>query len=172
LPNGDPVRKVSVISRGQAGGYTLKMPTEDKHYHTLAQFKDELAMMMGGYVVEKLIFGDQMLSTGPSSDLTNATKVAHDMVVRYGMSAMGPRTFGDQQEMVFLGREISEQRNYSEKTAEGIDREVGDLLAEAEKRAKQVVETHRPQMEDMVKELMEKETIEQDDINRILGPRQ
>lgn len=172
LPNGDPVRKVSVISRGQAGGYTLKMPTEDKHYHTLAQFKDELAMMMGGYVVEKLIFGDQMLSTGPSSDLTNATKVAHDMVVRYGMSAMGPRTFGDQQEMVFLGREISEQRNYSEKTAEGIDREVGELLAEAEKRAKQVVETHRPQMEDMVKELMEKETIEQDDINRILGPRQ
>ncbi len=172
LPNGDPVRKVSVISRGQAGGYTLKMPTEDKHYHTLAQFKDELAMMMGGYVVEKLIFGDQMLSTGPSSDLTNATKVAYDMVVRYGMSAMGPRTFGDQQEMVFLGREISEQRNYSEKTAEGIDREVGELLAEAEKRAKQVVESHRPQMEEMVKELMEKETIEQDDINRILGPRQ
>ncbi len=172
LPNGDPVRKVSVISRGQAGGYTLKMPTEDKHYHTLAQFKDELAMMMGGYVVEKLIFGDQMLSTGPSSDLTSATKVAHDMVVRYGMSAMGPRTFGDQQEMVFLGREITEQRNYSEKTAEGIDKEVGELLAEAEKRAKQVVESHRPQMEDMVKELMEKETIEQDDINRILGSRQ
>jgi cell division protease FtsH len=172
LPNGDPVRKVSVISRGQAGGYTLKMPTEDKHYHTLAQFKDELAMMMGGYVVEKLIFGDQMLSTGPSSDLTSATKVAHDMVVRYGMSGMGPRTFGDHQEMVFLGREISEQRDYSEKTAEGIDREVTELLAEAEKRAKEVVESHRPQMEEMVKELMEKETIEQDDINRILGPRQ
>jgi cell division protease FtsH len=171
LPNGDPVRKVSVISRGSAGGYTLKMPTEDKHYHTVAQFKDELAMMMGGYVVEKLIFGDEMLSTGPSSDLANATKVARNMVVRYGMSTMGPRTFGEPQETVYLGREISEQREYSEKTAEAIDREVSMLLLEAEKRAKEVVESHRPQMEDLVKELMEKETVEQEGVDRILGPR-
>jgi cell division protease FtsH len=172
LVNGDPVRKVSIISRGAAGGYTLKMPTEDKHYHTVVQFKDELAMMMGGYVVEKLIFGDGMLSTGPSSDLTSATKVAHNMVVKYGMSAMGPRTFGDHQEMVFLGREISEQRDYSEKTAEAIDREVTNLLAEAEKRAKEVVESHRPQLEAMVAELMEKETIEQEGVDRIFGARQ
>lgn len=171
LPNGDPVRKVSVISRGSAGGYTLKMPTEDKHYHTVAQFKDELAMMMGGYVVEKLIFGDEMLSTGPSSDLTSATKVARNMVVRYGMSGMGPRTFGEAQETVYMGREISEQREYSEKTAEAIDREVTTLLAEAEKRAKEVVESHRPQMEDLVKELMEKETVEQEGVERILGAR-
>ena len=168
----DPVRKVSVISRGQAGGYTLKMPTEDKYYHTLAQFRDELAMMLGGYVVEKTIFGDGMISTGPSSDLTNATKVAHDMVVRYGMSVLGPRTFGDHQEMVFLGREITEQRDYSEKTAEGIDKEVSNFLAEAEKRAKVIVDSHRQQLDDLVKELMEKETIEQEEIQRILGPRQ
>lgn len=172
LPHGDPVRKVSIISRGSAGGYTLKMPTEDKHYHTLAQFKDELAMMMGGYVVEKLIFGDEMLSTGPSSDLSNATKVAHDMVVRYGMSAMGPRTFGDHQEMVFLGREITEQRDYSEKTAEAIDKEVSSLLAEAEKRAKEVVEKRKDKLEEMVAELMVKETLEQEDVNRIFGARQ
>ncbi|MBI2037528.1 MAG: ATP-dependent zinc metalloprotease FtsH [Candidatus Magasanikbacteria bacterium] len=172
MAHGDPVRKVSVISRGQAGGYTLKMPTEDKHYHTLAQFKDELAMMLGGYVVEKAIFGDNMLSTGPSSDLVNATKVAHDMVVRYGMSTMGPRTFGDHQEMVFLGREITEQRDYSEKTAEAIDREVSGFLAEAEKRAKEVIDNRSPQLEAMVKELMEKETLEQEDVERILGPRQ
>jgi hypothetical protein len=172
LPHGDPVRKVSIISRGSAGGYTLKMPTEDKHYHTLAQFKDELAMMMGGYVVEKLIFGDEMLSTGPSSDLSNATKVAHDMVVRYGMSAMGPRTFGDHQEMVFLGREITEQRDYSEKTAEAIDKEVSSLLAEAEKRAKEVVEKRKDKLEEMVAELMVKETLEQEDVDRIFGARQ
>lgn len=172
LAHGDPVRKVSIISRGSAGGYTLKMPTEDKHYHTLAQFKDELAMMMGGYVAEKMIFGEQMLSTGPSSDLSKATKVAHDMVVRYGMSAMGPRTFGDHQEMVFLGKEITEHRDYSEKTAEAIDGEVSNLLAEAEKRAKEVLETRRTQMEELVKELMEKETVEQEAVNRILGPRQ
>ena len=147
------------------------MPTEDKHYHTVAQFKDELAMMMGGYVVEKLIFGDEMLSTGPSSDLTSATKVARNMVVRYGMSGMGPRTFGEAQETIYMGREVSEQREYSEKTAEAIDREVTTLLAEAEKRAKEVVESHRPQMEDLVKELMEKETVEQEGVERLLGPR-
>lgn len=171
LANGDPVRKVSIISRGSAGGYTLKMPTEDKHYHTVAQFKDELAMMMGGYVVEKMIFGDEMLSTGPSSDLNNATKVAHDMVVRYGMSGMGPRTFGDQQEMVFLGREITEQRNYSEKTAEAIDKEVSTLLVEAERRAKEVVEKYRQKLDEMVAELVEKETLEQEDVDRIFGAR-
>lgn len=168
----DPVRKVSVISRGSAGGYTLKMPTEDKHYHTLAQFRDELAMMLGGYVVEKLVFGDDMISTGPSSDLKNATQVAQNMVTRYGMSALGTRTFGDHPEMVFLGGGMPEQKDYSEKTAEAIDKEVSNFLAEAEKRAKEVVVSHRQQLEDMTKELMEKETIEQEDIERILGPRQ
>ncbi len=172
LAHGDPVRKVSVISRGQAGGYTLKMPTEDKHYHTLAEFRDELAMMMGGYVVEKMIFGDHMLSTGPSSDISKATKVARDMVARYGMSSIGPRTFGEPQEAVFLGgRDMADQRDYSEKTAEAIDAAVASFLAEAEKRAQEVLQAHRPQMEEMVKELMEKETIEQEDVDRILGPR-
>ncbi len=168
----DPVRKVSVISRGSAGGYTLKMPTEDKHYHTLAQFRDELAMMLGGYVVEKLIFGDGMISTGPSSDLKSATQVAQGMVTRYGMSALGTRTFGDHPEMVFLGGGMPEQKDYSEKTAEAIDKEISNFLMEAEKRAKEVVESHSSQLEEMVKELMTKETLEQDDIVRILGPRQ
>lgn len=167
----DPVRKVSVISRGSAGGYTLKMPTEDKYYHTLAQFRDELAMMLGGYVVEKTIFGDGMISTGPLSDLKSATQVAQDMVTRYGMSTLGPRTFGDHQETVFLGGGKSDQKDYSEKTAEAIDKEVSAFLAEAEKRAKAVVDSHRDQLDEMVKELMVKETLEQDDIVRILGAR-
>ena len=170
LPNCDPVRKVSIISRGQAGGYTLKMPSEDRHYHTLAQFKDELAMTMGGYVVEKLIFGDEMLSTGPSSDLKNATRIAKDMVTRYGMSEkLGARTFGEHEELIFLGREIHEQQDYSDKTAEEIDKEISALISEAEKRAKQIIEKNRDKMESLVKTLLEKETIEQEEIAKVLG---
>jgi cell division protease FtsH len=172
LPNCDPVRKVSIISRGQAGGYTLKMPAEDKHYQTYAQFKDELAMMMGGYVTEKMIYGDDQISTGPSSDLRNATRVARDMVTRYGMSdKLGPRTFGEHEEMIFLGREIHEQVDYSDKTAELIDQEVGGLLEEAKKRAGKVIADNREKMDKMVEVLLVKETIEQEEIGEILGER-
>lgn len=173
LPNCDPVRKVSIISRGRAGGYTLKMPTEDKHYHTLAQFRDELAMSLGGYVVEKLVFGEDQISTGPSSDLKNATHLAHDMVVRYGMSQkLGPRTFGDYGENIFLGGRTGEEKDYSEKTAEHIDEEVMNLVTEAEKRAKETVIKHRDKLENMVKVLLEKETIEQEEIEKIMGEKQ
>ncbi|HRY36613.1 MAG TPA: ATP-dependent zinc metalloprotease FtsH [Candidatus Magasanikbacteria bacterium] len=168
LPDCDQVRKVSIISRGQAGGYTLKMPSEDKHYYTLSQFKDELAMMLGGYVVEKMIYGENNVSTGPSSDLKNATRVARDMVVRYGMSPLGPRTFGEHEEMIFLGKEIHEQQDYSDKTAERIDEEVSKLLTEAEKRAKDILESKKESLEKMVAVLMEKETIEQEEIKSIL----
>lgn len=172
MAHGDPIRKVSIISRGNAGGYTLKMPTEDKHYHTLAQFKDELAMMMGGYIVEKMIFGDEMISTGPSSDLRNATRVARDMVMRYGMSdKLGARTYGEREEMIFLGKEIHEQQDYSDKTAELIDKEVGEILAEAEKRARETVASNREALDKIVAALMEKETIEQEEIDVILGAR-
>lgn len=170
LPHCDQVRKVSIISRGSAGGYTLKMPSEDRHYNTLAQFKDELAMMLGGYVVEKMIFGDDMISTGPSSDLKNATKVARDMVTRYGMSdKLGPRTFGEHEEMIFLGREIHEERDYSDKTAEQIDNEVGVIISEAYKKAEQVLAKNKAKLEEMVGALMKEETIEQDRIKEIMG---
>lgn len=170
LPHCDQVRKVSIVSRGQAGGYTLKMPSEDRHYHTLAQFKDELAMMLGGYVVEKMIFGEDMVSTGPSSDLRNATRVARDMVTRYGMSdKLGARTFGEREEMIFLGREIHEQVDYSDKTAEDIDLEIKKLIDEAQKRAKEILAANREKMENMVAVLLEKETIEQEDIKKIMA---
>jgi cell division protease FtsH len=173
LPNCDPVRKVSIISRGRAGGYTLKMPTEDKHYHTLAQFRDELAMSLGGYVVEKLIFGEDQISTGPSSDLKSATHLAHDMVVRYGMSQkLGPRTFGDYGENVFLGGRTGEEKDYSEKTAEQIDEEVKHLVVEAEKLAKETVIKNREKLDKMVAVLLEKETIEQEEIEAIMGVKQ
>lgn len=168
LKHGDPIRKVSIISRGMAGGYTLKMPTEDKRYHTMAQFKDDLAMALGGYVAEKMIFGEEFVSTGPSSDLRNATKLANSMVTQYGMSVLGPRTFGEHEEMIFLGREIHEERDYSDKTAEEIDKQVIGLLKEAEERAKKVLADNRDKMERMVAALMEKETIEEAEIKAVM----
>jgi cell division protease FtsH len=172
LQNCDPVRKVSIISRGQAGGYTLNMPTEDKHYRTLAQFKDELAMMLGGYVVEKMVFGDEMVSTGPSSDLRNATRTARDMITRYGMSdKLGPRTFGEREEMIFLGKEIHEQRDYSEKIAEEIDKELRQLLSDAENTAKKIVEQNKTKLDSLVDVLLKKETVEQEELVEILGER-
>jgi cell division protease FtsH len=168
LPNCDPVRKVSIISRGQAGGYTLKMPNEDRHYHTLAQFKDELAMTLGGYVVEQTIFGD--ISTGPASDLRQATHIAKDMVTRYGMSEkLGPRTFGEREELIFLGREIHEQQDYSDKTAEEIDKEVIDLVNEAKKRAEEIITTKREKLDKLVEVLLVKETVEQEELKEVLG---
>lgn len=170
LPHCDPVRKVSIISRGSAGGYTLKMPSEDKHYRTLAHFKDDLAMALGGYVAEKMIFGDNEVSTGPASDLKNATRLARDMVMRYGMSeTLGPRTFGEHEEMIFLGREIHEERDYSDKTADLIDNEIKKLIHDAETTAHKVLSVSREAMERLVVALLEKETIEQEEIEAIMG---
>ena len=170
LPHGDPVRKVSIISRGQAGGYTLKMPDYDRHYHTLAQFKDELAMSLGGYVAEKLFFGDAYVSTGPSSDLKNATHIAHNMITRYGMSdTLGPRTFGEQEDLVFMGGRTGEERDFSDKTAEVIDAEIKRLMVEAEATAKKTIEANRATLEKMVAVLLQKETLEQSEIEAIMG---
>jgi len=168
-PNCDPVRKVSIIARGPAGGYTLKTPDTDRHYRTLAEFKDELAMSLGGYAVEKMIFGAADVSTGPSADLREATKIAHDMVTRYGMSALGPRTFGEHDDFIFLGREIHEERDYSDRTAEAIDTEVSNFLKEAEEKAAGLLASHHEKLEKMVAVLMVKETIEQEEIKEIMA---
>ena len=170
LPNCDPIRKVSIIGRGLAGGYTLSMPEADKRYETLAQFRDEIAMCMGGFVAERKIYGGEQLSTGPSSDLKKATQLATAMVTRYGMSdALGPRVYAENEEMIFLAQEIHEKKNYSEKTAEMIDKEINALLEEAKVRAEEVIVTHRAAMDMLVKELMAKETVEQTEFKRIMG---
>lgn len=166
-PHCDPVRKISIIGRGQAGGYTLNTPTEDKRYRTLNEFKDDLAMILGGYVVEKMIFGD--ISTGPSNDLRKATELARDMVTRYGMSKLGPRTFGKHEDMIFLGRDIHEQRDYSEYTAEEIDKAIIDFINEAKQKANDVINKNKNEMNKLVEVLLEKETIEQKEIKYILG---
>ena len=129
LKDADPVQKVSIIARGFAGGYTMKLPNEDVHLKTRAQFMADLAMMMGGYASEKLTFGD--ISTGASNDLKEASDLARKLVTRYGMSELGPITFGKTEDMIFLGREITTDKNYSEKVAGEIDEQVKKFLTHA-----------------------------------------
>ena len=165
----DPVRKVSIIGRGTAGGYTLSMPTEDTRYQRIVQFKDGMAMMMGGYVAEQMIYGDDMLTTGPSSDLKKATQLAKKMVMQYGMSSkLGPRVYGENEEMIFLAQEIHDKKNYSEKTAELIDEEINRLLAEAKDRAKATLIEHKDATELLVKALLKTETVEQEEFDELM----
>lgn len=171
-PNCDPVRKVSIIGRGMAGGYTLSMPTEDVRYKTLIKFKDDLAMAMGGYVAERMIYGDTNLTTGPSSDLKQATAQATAMVMQYGMSdKLGPRQYGDNEGLIFLAEEIHQKKNYSEKTAEVIDAEINRYLDEAKAQAERILTEQRAVMDRLVKVLLEKETVEQEEFAEIVGPR-
>jgi len=138
-------------------------------YKTLAQFRDEMAMSMGGYVAERMIYGDENLSTGPSSDLKKATQLATAMVKRYGMSdILGPRMYGDNEEMIFLAQEIHDKKNYSEKTAERIDEEINRVLKEARDRAEQCMKDHKKEMDNLVKLLLKKETVEQDDFASLM----
>ena len=167
LPEADPVHKVTILSRGQAGGYTLKLPVEDKHLHSKGSFLDEIASAMGGYAAEKLVFGE--LTTGASNDLEKATKMARRLVTRYGMSeVMGPVVLGDQHENVFLGRDIGEQKNYSEATAQQIDAEVRRILVDAEARATQVMTQYRTYLDTIADRLVKEETLEQDAFTEIV----
>ena len=168
LPHADPVHKISIISRGNAGGYTIKLPDRDKHFHTKSEFLDDIAAVFGGYVVEKEIFGE--LSTGPSSDLKHATRLARSLVTQYGMSdKAGPSVYGVNEDLVFLGKEIHEQKNYSEETASLIDREVSRLLREGQERAKEVITKHRDKLDAIVEVLLEKESIEREELEKIVG---
>jgi len=170
LPDADPVQKVSIISRGQAAGYTLTHPTEDRSMQRRAEFKAKLAHALGGFVTEGEIFGDENLTTGASSDLEHATDLARRMVTAFGMSdKLGPRTYGKREEMIFLGKEIHHERDYSEKTAEIIDNEISALISEAKKTATDIVRKHRPDLEKIAKVLLEHETIEKDEFEKLLG---
>jgi cell division protease FtsH len=166
LPGADPVHKISIISRGQAAGYTLKLPLEDKHFHSRSEFLADLAVLLAGHTAEKEIFGE--VTTGASNDLKQATRLAKSLISEYGMSEkMGARTFGEKEEMIFLGREIREQRDYSEKTAEAIDEEIRTLIGEATKTAREIIRKKKNKMETIVKILLEKETIEKEEFEEI-----
>ncbi len=159
LPNADPPYKISIVSRGMAGGFTRFLPEEDRHLYSRSQFQDRLAAMLGGLVAEEMVYGEA--TTGPQDDISRATSIARQMVTQWGMSErLGPRTFGRKEELVFLGREISEQRNYSDKVAEEIDEEVRQIIDHAYQTAKKLLMEHREKLDAIVRTVLEEETIE------------
>ncbi len=158
LPKCDPVRKISIVARGMAGGYTIALPEADRYVLLRSKIEDDIAYALGGRAAEEIVFNE--VSTGASSDLETVTKMARAMVTRYGMSdIMGPLVYGRKEELVFLGKEIGEQRDYSEAVAHQIDDEVHRIVMQAYDRAKDVIQEHRIQMDRTVNYLMERETL-------------
>ncbi|MDO8516481.1 MAG: ATP-dependent zinc metalloprotease FtsH [bacterium] len=169
LKNTDPVHKVSIISRGMAGGYTLKLPIEEQRLKTKSQFLSDMAVMLAGFISEKITFDD--VSTGASNDLKEASELARKLVTKYGMSdALGPMTFGNGEEMVFLGREISTEKNYSEDVARQIDIETKLFISRAYAAAQTIITKNKKALTAVAKVLLEKETLEQEDFYAILKP--
>ena len=163
LPEADPVAKVTIVARGHSGGFTKTIPTEDRSLITRNQLEARLAMAMGGRVAEELVFGE--ITTGASNDLEQATNIAQTMVTRYGMSKkLGPRTFGKREEMVFLGREISEQRDYSDRVAKTIDEEIRRLIQTAYDTAKRILTEERVRLDHISDYLLEHETIDEEQV--------
>lgn len=168
LPHSDPVHKVSIVSRGRAGGYTLKVPSEDKHLRSKAEFETELAVLLGGYVAEKTVFKDT--TTGASNDLRVASNLARKMVTQFGMSdKLGPITFGEKEEQVFLGKEISHSKNYSETIAHQIDEEVSKLIHNALETTRRIITEKMATLEKIAKELVARETLEKDDFYALIS---
>jgi len=168
MPETEPVRKISIIARGMAAGYTLQMPSEERKMKTKTGFTSEISTFLGGYCAERIKFGE--MTTGASNDLSRSSAMARKLVKEYGMSSLGPISFGEKEELVFLGKEISEQRNYSEKIAERIDQEVDMIIKGAQKKAEIVLLKHRNLLDKVAKELIEKETIEREDFERLIKP--
>jgi len=168
LPNADPVHKISIVARGMTLGHTRQLPTEDRYMMTRAQFKDVLATLLGGHTAEEIIFNE--ITTGSQNDIEQATKLARKMITDFGMSEkLGPRTFGHKEELVFLGREISEQRDYSDKVAEQIDDEVRDIIHYAHETAKKILTENRTKLVQIAEQLITQETIEGEELEALFS---
>lgn len=167
LPEAEPIRKISIIARGMAAGYTLKMPTEERKIKTKSEFLAEMATLFGGYCAEKLKFNE--ITTGAANDLERASELARKLVKEYGMSSLGPISFGEKEELVFLGKEFGEQRNYSEKVAAQIDKEVEKFVKEAEIRAKKILAKKKKLLDKIAQTLIEKETIEREEFENLIA---
>jgi cell division protease FtsH len=166
LPNADPIHKVTIIPRGRALGYTQALPEREKYLSSKAELKDRLAMLMGGRVAEELVFKDP--TTGASNDIEKATEIARRMVMEFGMSdKLGPMLFGKGSNEVFLGRDYGRQQDYSDEVASSIDDEVKILLNDAHAIAGKILKKFKKQMDTMVEVLMEKETIDREEVSRI-----
>ncbi len=167
LPNTDPVHKVSIIPRGGALGYVLQLPIEDRYLVTKSEILDRVTVALAGRAAEQLIFNE--ISTGASDDLEKATKMVRRMITEFGMSdQLGPLTFGTKEDLVFLGRDIARDRNYSEEVAAAIDKEVRTLVTRCYERAKEYLEKHRDSLERIANALIEKETLEAQELEQLL----
>jgi len=162
----EPIRKISIIGRGMAAGYTLKVSKEEKMLRTKKEFEAEMAILLGGYCSEKMIFGD--MTTGASDDLNKASAIARNIVKKYGMSKLGPIVFGDRESQMFLDGE-TESKNYSDEVAVQIDREVERIIIEAEKEAEKILQENKNVLEKIAKRLIEKETIEREEFEELIG---
>jgi len=169
LPNCHPVHKVSVVSRGMAGGVTWSLPEEDKHLHSYADFMDDIAMALGGRTAEKIIFGEENITTGAESDLKHVNGLARRMVTEYGMTkALKNRFFGDEEGSVFLGKTFSQDKHYSEEVASKIDEEVEKIINQASKVAETTLVKNRKKLDLIATTLLEKETIEGKDFDKLM----
>ncbi|MFC1939122.1 ATP-dependent zinc metalloprotease FtsH [Chloroflexota bacterium] len=168
LPNADPVHKISIVARGMSLGHTQQLPIEDRYLTTSSQIKDMLATFLGGHTAEELIFNE--VTTGAQSDIEQATKLARAMVTSFGMSEkLGPRTFGQKEELVFLGREISEQKDYSDETARQIDEEVCSIIQKARSVARKILTGNKPKLVRIAEALITKETLEGTELEALLN---
>ncbi|TES95303.1 ATP-dependent metallopeptidase FtsH/Yme1/Tma family protein [Patescibacteria group bacterium] len=167
LPRCDPVHKVSIISRGMAAGYTWNLPEKDIYLQSQSKFDDDLAALLAGRAAEKLVFGE--VTTGAENDLRKATKIAREMVKEYGMSDLGPLTFGHKEELVFLGRELGEHKAYSEEIAAKIDYEIQRIINKAYKKAFSLLKKNKPKLEKLTKRLVDKETVEGKEFVKLVG---
>ncbi len=168
LPNCDPVHKITIVARGMTGGYTRFLPDEDRRLWTRSQFLDNLAAMLGGRAAEEVVFGE--ITTGAEDDIQKATQLARRMVTEFGMSdRLGPRTYGKRETLIFLGRDLNEIRNYSEKIAQEIDAEVNRLILEAYGRAREILAANRPKLDRLATYLLAHESVEGEELRRLLG---
>ncbi len=169
LPNTDPVHKITIVARGMAGGYTMALPEDDHTLVSRQKLLDDMAFTLGGRAAEELIFND--ITSGASNDLERVTRMARSMVTRLGMSdALGPMVYGQKEELIFLGREISEQRDYSEAVATQIDTEVRRLISESYEKARAVLLQYRDKLDAVAKKLLDVETISREEFENIFPP--
>jgi cell division protease FtsH len=170
MPHADPLHKVTIIPRGMALGVTMQLPETDKHNYTLDYLNTQIAVMMGGRLAEE-IFLNQM-STGAGNDIERATEMARKMVCEWGMSSLGPLTFGKKEEQIFLGREISQHRDFSEETAREIDSEVRRLVNGGYEKAKNIILEHREALIRISQALLEREVLDANELKLILEGKQ
>jgi cell division protease FtsH len=169
LPNADPLHKVTIVPRGLALGLTQQLPEEDRYLHHRAYLVDELIVLMGGRLAEQVVFGPDQITTGAGNDLERATELARKMVCEWGMSKLGPLTFGKREEAIFLGKEFARHQDYSETTAVEIDGEIKSLVEGAYRRAEEIIHDHRPVLDRVADALLEREVLEGEEVYRMMS---